>query len=156
MFKQRSAVVDLTPFYPTSVKPQLLVDLRDWYITTYKDRFFLDPPAFFTAFGILEAVYHLPLSFWAVGAILRDDPLVPLHLLVWSVETVMSTLTCTVEAMCWEGFKKEERIALAQLYVPYLVLAVGMGLDMFLRLRTRLREQTRGIVSAVRISKATS
>lgn len=90
-----------------------------------------------------------------------DDPLVPLHLLVWSIEAAMSTLTCTVEAMCWEGFKKEERIALAQLYVPYLVLgrwsfrlwktsmmstlatAVGMGLDMFLRLRTRLREHSK-------------
>jgi hypothetical protein len=51
-----------------------------------------------------------------------DDPLVPLHLLIWSVETAMSTLTCTVEAMSWEGFTKEEKIALAQLYVPYLVL----------------------------------
>jgi len=50
-----------------------------------------------------------------------DDALVPLHLLIWSVETAMSTLTCTVEAMSWEGYTKEERIALAQLYVPYLV-----------------------------------
>jgi EXPERA (EXPanded EBP superfamily) len=53
---------------------------------------------------------------------LLDDPLVPLHLLIWSVETAMSTLTCTVETMSWEGFTKDERIALAQLYVPYLVL----------------------------------
>jgi hypothetical protein len=52
----------------------------------------------------------------------KDDPLVPLHLLVWSVETVMSTLTCAVEAANWEGFSNDEQIALAQLYVPYLAL----------------------------------
>ena len=51
-----------------------------------------------------------------------DDPLVPLHLLIWSVETAITTLTCTVEAMSWDAFSKEERIALAQLYVPYLAL----------------------------------
>jgi uncharacterized membrane protein len=51
-----------------------------------------------------------------------DDTLVPLHLLIWSLETAVSTLTCTVEAMSWEGFTSQERIALAQLYVPYLAL----------------------------------
>lgn len=75
------AVVDLTPFYPTSIKPQLLLDIRNWYISTYKDRFFVEPPAFFTTFAILEAVYHLPLSVWAVGAILRGE----------SVPTMFST-----------------------------------------------------------------
>jgi EXPERA (EXPanded EBP superfamily) len=63
--------VDLTPFYPTSLKPQFLLDLRSWYITTYKDRFFVHPPAFFTTYVVLEAVYHLPLSIWAIRAILR-------------------------------------------------------------------------------------
>lgn len=71
----------------------------------------------------------------------------------------MTTLTCTVETMSWDGFSSQERLALAQLYVPYLALgrflvyappnediddqsidwssvtAVGMGIDMFLRLR---------------------
>jgi EXPERA (EXPanded EBP superfamily) len=52
----------------------------------------------------------------------QEDRLVSLHLLIWSVETAMSTLTCTVEAMSWDGFTKEERMALAQLYLPYLAL----------------------------------
>jgi len=68
-----------------------------------------------------------------------------------------------VEVISWEGFRREEKIALAQLYVPYLALgkflakfvvivkdkhdinmssaiAVGMGLDMFLRLEKRFGE----------------
>jgi len=53
------------------MKPQLLLDIRNWYIATYKDKFFVHPPAFFTTYAILEAVYHLPLSLWAIGAILR-------------------------------------------------------------------------------------
>jgi EXPERA (EXPanded EBP superfamily) len=60
-----------------------------------------------------------------------DDALVPLHLLIWSVETAMTTLTCTVEAMSWKGFTKEERIALAQLYVPYLVLGESPSRPLF-------------------------
>lgn len=53
------------------MKPQLLVDIRNWYITTYKDQFFVRAPAFFVTYLIIEAVYHFPLSVWAVGAILR-------------------------------------------------------------------------------------
>ncbi len=71
---------------------------------------------------ILEAIYHVPLSLWAIGALLRDDPLVPMHLLVWAVQTAVTTLTCVVEAMSWKDFTGLEKRALAQLYVPYLVL----------------------------------
>lgn len=55
---------------------------------------------------------------------LSDDPLVPLHLLIWAVETAMSTLTCLVEAAVWESLTREEKSALAQLYVPYLVFGM--------------------------------
>jgi EXPERA (EXPanded EBP superfamily) len=71
---------------------------------------------------LLEAVYHVPLSLWAVPALLRDDMLVPVHLLIWACETALTTLTCVVEAMSWEGFTGQEKVALAQLYVPYLLL----------------------------------
>ena len=46
-------------------------DLRTWYITTYHDRFFVTPPAWFNAYMWMEAVYHLPLSVWAVRALLQ-------------------------------------------------------------------------------------
>ena len=71
---------------------------------------------------LLEALYHVPLSLWAVPALLRDDMLVPLHLLIWACETALTTLTCVVEAMSWEGFTGQEKVALAQIYGPYLLL----------------------------------
>lgn len=40
----KTPVVDLTPLYPTALKPQFLTDLRGWYITTYRDQFFSSPP----------------------------------------------------------------------------------------------------------------
>jgi hypothetical protein len=117
-------VVDLAPFYPTAIRPQITVDIRTWYIATYKDRFFTDPPTWFRTYMLLEAVYHLPLSLWAVPALLRDDALVPLHLLVWACETALTTLTCVVEVWTWKGFTGQEKVALAQLYVPYLLLGM--------------------------------
>ena len=127
-----------------------MINLRAWYIETYKDRFFVQPTAWFKTYVLLEGLYHVPLSVWAIGAIVRgwsalihisgaqlfgkyllrnapgdaDHPLVPLHLLVWSVETAISTLTCVVEAMSWEDFTGQEKVALAQLYVPYLALCM--------------------------------
>jgi hypothetical protein len=45
--------------------------LREWYITTYADRFFSHPPAWFNMYMYMELVYHVPLSFWAIGALIR-------------------------------------------------------------------------------------
>jgi hypothetical protein len=119
-------VVDLAPLYPDAFRPQITVDIRTWYIATYKDRFFTDPPMWFRTYMLLEAVYHVPLSLWAVPALLRDDHVVPLHLLIWACETALTTLTCVVEAMSWEGFAGQEKVALAQLYVPYLFLGMDL------------------------------
>ena len=86
----------------------------------------------------MEALYHIPLSLWAIGAIVRDDELVALNLLVWAVQTGVTTLTCVVEAISWEDMSSDEKMALSQLYGPYLVLAAGMGLDMFLRVKSQV------------------
>ena len=51
-----------------------------------------------------------------------DDPLVPLHLLIWSIETSLTTLVCVVDILNWPGYSREEVLALQQLYVPYFLL----------------------------------
>lgn len=51
-----------------------------------------------------------------------DDPLVPLHLLIFSVEVAVSTLVCTLEMLSWEGYSAEEQKQLSALYMPYLGL----------------------------------
>ena len=51
-----------------------------------------------------------------------DDPLVPLHLLIWAIQAGLTTFTCIVEYSSWLDFSSEERRALAGLYGPYLAL----------------------------------
>ncbi|KAI4150978.1 MAG: hypothetical protein LQ340_003772 [Diploschistes diacapsis] len=132
--------VDLTTIYPDWLTPAPLVALRTWQVQTYHDRFFVDPPAWFRSFVWMEAGYHVPLSIWAVGALIQDSPLVPVHLLIWAVQTALTTLVCIVDYSSWEDFSAEEKTSMNGLYVPYLLLAIGMGLDMFFRLRSRLLE----------------
>jgi len=86
----------------------------------------------------MEALYHLPLSLWAIPAIVRDDPKVPLHLLVFACQAGLTTLTCVADYMSWSSFSSQDKLNLGGLYVPYLVLAVFMGVDMFGRLDAAL------------------
>ena len=63
-----------------------------------------------------------------------DDPLVPVHLLIFSVQTAITTLTCVVDYMSWNVATKG-KMDLGSLYLPYLILcglfhpcnASGMG-----------------------------
>ncbi|KAF2484965.1 transmembrane protein 6/97 [Neohortaea acidophila] len=134
--------VDLYPLYPESIRPQFMTNLRTWYITTYNDRFFTTPPAWFSAYMWMEALYHVPLSFWAIGALLRDDPKLPIHLLVYAVQTAVTTLTCIADYLSWTGFSNAQKIELGKLYVPYLALSVWMGVDMYSRLDKALSRNT--------------
>ncbi|KAF1819509.1 uncharacterized protein K489DRAFT_412823 [Dissoconium aciculare CBS 342.82] len=126
--------VDLAPLYPDSIRPTFITELRKFYITTFRDQFFIAPPAWFDMYIWMEFLYHVPLSLWAIGALLRDDPKVPIHLLVYSVQTALTTATCIAEYLSWSGYSNSEKVELGKLYIPYLALAVLMGLDMFLRL----------------------
>ena len=53
-----------------------------------------------------------------------DHQLVAPHLLIFGVQTGITTLTCLVEMLSWQGYTTEELGRLCSLYVPYLV--VGM------------------------------
>ncbi|WPG99191.1 Hypothetical protein R9X50_00200200 [Acrodontium crateriforme] len=126
--------VDLAPIYPASIKPQFISDIRTFYIDTYHDRFFSNPPAWFNLYLGMELLYHTPLSVWAIGALLRDDPKIPIHLLMFAVQTALTTSTCIAEYLSWEDFSAAEKMELGKLYVPYLALSVFMGVDMYARL----------------------
>ena len=64
-------MVDLGSLYPADFRPQLVTDIRTWYIGNFKDRFFTDPPTWFQGYVWMEAVYHLPFSFFIIPALLR-------------------------------------------------------------------------------------
>ncbi|KAL8841831.1 MAG: hypothetical protein Q9176_003018 [Flavoplaca citrina] len=80
--------VDLTALYPPSLTPTILTTLRSYYHTTYKDQFFSPggpPTAWFGLFLWMEALYHVPLSLWAVGALWDGTYIFTLPFCPWMV-----------------------------------------------------------------------
>jgi hypothetical protein len=95
----------------------------------------------------MELVYHLPLSVWAIGALVRgnaaclssasisfvlmccfpDDPRVPVHLLVYAVQTAVTTATCIADYLSWSEYLNSQKIELGKLYVPYLALCMFLS-----------------------------
>lgn len=146
--------VDLVPFYPRTwweapdSPLSFLGDLRVYYLETYKDQFFAPPPAtipsFFPLFAFLELVFHLPVSVWAVGALLRRTGLggkAELLLLVYGLETVLTTGTCMWEAWLWDEKLinlSEKMVLLGGLYGAYLAIALVLSVDMYARLARRV------------------
>ncbi|KIV89862.1 hypothetical protein PV10_07230 [Exophiala mesophila] len=145
--------VDLAYFYPPALTPSISTTLRTFYVETYADRFFISPPAWFKAFGVLEGVYHLPISIWFLGAIWNDHSLVPLHLLIFGLETAITTLTCLIDTAEWHAYSEVQRGRIYQLYAPYLVLALLMVLDGFIKVKQQI--MTGGSSIAVSTGKKT-
>ena len=51
----------------------------------------------------------------------KDDPLIPLHLLIYATQTAVSTGACIADSLTW-GLSTAQLISRGQLYVPYLLL----------------------------------
>ena len=68
-----------------------------------------------------------------------DDPFLPIPLLVFAVQTAVTTLTCIAEALSWDHLDASGKASLvAGLYSPYLAVAVFMTVDMVRRLSARM------------------
>jgi hypothetical protein len=70
----------------------------------------------------MEAAIHVPVSFWAVRALVKGDHKVPLVLLAYALQTVITTATCMYDFSQWEGVAVEAKWHLASLYGPYLLI----------------------------------
>ncbi|KAJ5728112.1 hypothetical protein N7493_004442, partial [Penicillium malachiteum] len=133
-------LIDTAPLQPSWLRTELSQQLRDFYISTYRDKFFEEPaPVWFTTFIWMELLYHVPLSIWAIGGLLRDHPLVPVHLLIFGVQAFITSLTCLVDVWSWEDRSTDEKTQITYLYAPYVALGALMALDMIFRLHRQLR-----------------
>lgn len=108
-----------------------MTSLRTWYIATYRDANFVSPPAWFMLYSWLELFYHAPLSIWAIGALLRDDPRVPGHLVAYAMQTAVTTATCIADFLSWEDLSGKEKVELGKLLV-FFVLSSYLFLFFFL------------------------
>lgn len=164
-------MVDLVPFYPSALyaKPDsplhFLQLLRDFYISTYNDPFFVAPhdshPSWFQLFTYLEIFYQLPMAVWMVYRFSRRSATTPgfeLAVLVFSVECIVTTLTCIHDVFYWDPAvysQAQKNVFIFNLYGPWVVIrksppyamrpesgltgpAALMGLDMWLRILDRV------------------
>jgi len=138
-------IVDLPHTLPDSIRPQFTTNLREWYVAEYKDPLFINPPSWFNACLVWEVIYQIPLILWAVPALLRNDPLVPLNLLVWGISVAACTLACALEQQSAPYLTHEEKMALAKLYFPYLIPSVGASLDMFYRVKGQIEGKVKTV-----------
>ncbi|KAJ5483740.1 Transmembrane protein 6/97 [Penicillium desertorum] len=113
-------LIDTVPLLPTFLQTDLSHQLREFYITTYRDKFFEDPP---------NMVHH--------------HPLVPVHLLVFGIQAFITTLTSLVVVWSWTDRSVAEKQQLTMLYAPYMALGGFMALDMVFRLRDKLMPKTK-------------
>lgn len=60
------------------------------------------------------------LTYIEITAPLLDSPFLPLHLLLFAIQVTLTTATCLIDMLAWPT-PTEEKIALAQIYVPYLI-----------------------------------
>ncbi|KAF4629943.1 hypothetical protein G7Y89_g8207 [Cudoniella acicularis] len=133
-------VVDLQTIYPPFLlakAPYFIHDLKAWYINTYNDRFFVEPPLFLEVFTYTELIIQMPVIVWSIYGLYKNSPKIPLVLLPYAVLVSITTLTCIVEIWSWPT-PTSEKIELMKLYSPYFILPTFMGVDMFLRLNNIL------------------
>ncbi|KAF7163598.1 hypothetical protein CNMCM5623_008447 [Aspergillus felis] len=131
-------LVDAVTFLPTFLQTNIGLQLRDFYIATYQDKFAEAAPPWYAAFVVMELFYQTPLSIWAIPALIRDNAMVPVHLLVFGMQVFVTTLTCLVQVWSWEDRTVAQKQSITMLYGPYLALGAFMALDMVFRLRGRL------------------
>ena len=53
---------------------------------------------------------------------IADDPKIPIHLLIYAMQTAITTSTCIADYMSWSNFSNSQKIELGKLSVPYLAL----------------------------------
>jgi hypothetical protein len=74
--------------------------------------------------------------------VFTENPLVPLHQLLFSVQTAVTTITCVVEMFSWQ-YTRFEEIKLCSIYSLYIILALVMGYDSYSRVSSALEGKTK-------------
>ncbi|CAL3969893.1 unnamed protein product [Diplocarpon coronariae] len=135
-------LMDMQAIYPPSLVPGFMKALEGWYVANYHDRFFVEKPVFFQAFIASELFYQAPVMIWALGALHRNSPKVPVVLLPYAMLILATTATCMVEYAFWD-IPLEQKISLSTLYGPYLALSAFMFADMSIRLSNFIDKATK-------------
>ncbi|XP_062815931.1 sigma intracellular receptor 2 [Anolis carolinensis] len=133
-------LVDLQPLLP-GVYPHQLTDVLTSYTASFKDPLMANPPPWFKAFIYVEAFLHLPFfpiaayAFWKGNCRWIRTPAI-----IYATH-VATTLTAILPHVLFGDFSKSrppgpqtprERLALASVYLPYLLVPLLILFTMLL------------------------
>ncbi|KAG9233116.1 hypothetical protein BJ875DRAFT_505558 [Amylocarpus encephaloides] len=130
-------VLDFVPYYPIAL-PSWATFAYDFYIREFNDPLYAKDPPFFQLFLVLECIYLVPMSIMGIRVLIKDTPLAPVHLLVYSTYIFTTTFVCLWEVICTEDWPQETINKNIPGYVSFLFIAAIMWVDMFGRLGTTL------------------
>ncbi|XP_078080869.1 sigma intracellular receptor 2 [Mustelus asterias] len=131
--------IDLQALLPKDLYPSALQGLLKWYAAQFKDPMMMDPPAWFKAFILCEALLQLPFfpvaayAFYKGGCLWIRTPAI-----VYSTH-VATTLIAILAHILFNDFSQStnpgpnsmsERLSLLAIYTPYLLIPVLILLTM--------------------------
>ncbi|GJW22467.1 sigma intracellular receptor 2-like protein [Tanacetum coccineum] len=120
-------LLDSQTILPTSIYPDILVQLKTWYTHEYDDYLFVEKPHFFLGIVWLQLVFAWPLAVASLYGIVSGKSWLGTTCLMYGVTTLTSMAAITSELL--GSGKASEK--LLKLYLPFMgfaVLAILRGL----------------------------
>ncbi|XP_059187830.1 sigma intracellular receptor 2 [Centropristis striata] len=133
--------IDLQALLPGYLFPQPLRDLMKWYAAEFRDPMVLDPPQWFRAFILLEAVFQTPFFPVAAYAFLKGGcTWIRTPAIVYSTHVATTLVPILAHILFYQFPMKphpgpqtmQERWRLVFIYLPYLLVPVLLLLTMLL------------------------
>ncbi|XP_078404234.1 sigma intracellular receptor 2 isoform X2 [Cetorhinus maximus] len=131
--------IDLQALLPKDLYPPALQGLLKWYAARFKDPMIMDPPAWFKAFILCEALLQMPFfpvaayAFYKGGCSWIRTPAIiySTHVATTVIPILAHILFNDFSASTYPGPKTmSERLSLLAIYTPYLLIPVWILLTM--------------------------
>ncbi|GCC24592.1 hypothetical protein chiPu_0002994 [Chiloscyllium punctatum] len=136
--------IDLQALLPGDLYLPALQDLLKWYAARFKDPMMLDPPAWFKAFILCEALLQLPFFPVAAYAFYKGNcSWIRTPAIIYSTH-VTTTVIAILAHILFNDFSKSmypgpkstsERLTLSAIYIPYLLIPVLILMSMLFNKR---------------------
>ncbi|CDS06816.1 hypothetical protein LRAMOSA09341 [Lichtheimia ramosa] len=131
-----TVLIDMQPFYPQHLIPQVLKDVAADYVNTYKDPLVGSPVPlpWFESFLGCEVLFQLPFFFLAVYGLWKDAQFVRLPLIVYGSHVVTTVIPCLAEVLFGSSsLTFDERLTISGFYLPYLIIPLMILIDSYRR-----------------------
>ncbi|KAH8647335.1 transmembrane protein 6/97 [Xylariales sp. PMI_506] len=130
-------LLDFAVYYPVD-KPHWSTNFLDWMLREIDDPLYQQHHPFLEMYTAIEALYLLPHGFWCIRGLLKDDAMVPFHLLIWSWYMVQSCAVCGIEVWAAKDWPRESVNKATPGYVVFFIIGFVMFADSATRVRSVL------------------